>query len=212
MTFVGQKVIISSDTVKGGYAHGKTGKGILHCGHAEHSAGTDRLHADIGERRIVEAEAYLGKADSAAHAFRGRVDGRTEVLYRQGGYAYVFLIYGMYSCFNVSTGPEGVPECVLIRALEPLEGIELMRSRRGREKLTDLCSGPGKLCQAMGISREQYGTDLTRDRLFILPKKPDDVPEIAATPRINVEYAAEHKAMPWRFVDKNSRYLSVKLK
>ena len=146
--------------------------------------------------RIVEAEAYLGKADSAAHAFRGRVDGRTEVLYRQGGYAYVFLIYGMYSCFNVSTGPEGVPECVLIRALEPLEGIELMRSRRGREKLTDLCSGPGKLCQAMGISREQ----------------PDDVPEIAATPRINVEYAAEHKAMPWRFVDKNSRYLSVKLK
>ncbi len=162
--------------------------------------------------RIVEAEAYLGKADSAAHAFRGRVDGRTEVLYRQGGYAYVFLIYGMYSCFNVSTGPEGVPECVLIRALEPLEGIELMRSRRGREKLTDLCSGPGKLCQAMGISREQYGTDLTRDRLFILPKKPDDVPEIAATPRINVEYAAEHKAMPWRFVDKNSRYLSVKLK
>ena len=133
--------------------------------------------------RIVEAEAYLGKADSAAHAFRGRVDGRTEVLYRQGGYAYVYLIYGMYCCFNISTGPEGVPECVLIRALEPL-----------------------------GISREQYGTDLTWDRLFILPKKPDDVPEIAATPRINVEYAAEHKAMPWRFVDKNSRYLSVKLK
>ena len=185
MTFVGQKVIISSDTVKGGYAYGKTGKGILHCGHAEIARELIgcTLVSISGEGtlagRIVEAEAYLGKADSAAHAFRGRVDGRTEVLYRQGGYAYVFLIYGMYSCFNVSTGPEGVPECVLIRALEPLEGIELMRSRRGREKLTDLCSGPGKLCQAMGISREQYGSDLTRDRLFILPKKPDDVPEIS---------------------------------
>lgn len=162
--------------------------------------------------RIVETEAYLGKADSAAHAFRGRADGRTEVLYRRGGYAYVFLIYGMYSCFNVSTGPEGVPECVLIRALEPLEGVELMRSRRGREGLIDLCSGPGKLCQAMGISRKQYGADLTGDRLFILPRKRDCAPEIAATPRINVEYAGEHKAMPWRFVDKNSRYLSVKLK
>lgn len=162
--------------------------------------------------RIVETEAYLGKADSAAHSSRGRADGRTEVLYRQGGYAYVYLIYGMYCCFNISTGPEGVPECVLIRALEPLEGVGLMQARRGREKLTDLCSGPGKLCQAMGISREQYGADLTKDRLFILTRKPDDVPEIAATPRINIEYAAEHKSMPWRFVDKNSRYLSVKLK
>ena len=87
--------------------------------------------------RIVEAEAYLGKADSAAHAFRGRVDGRTEVLYRQGGYAYVFLIYGMYSCFNVSTGPEGVPECVLIRALEPLEVNDV--GMHGADALT-----PGK--------------------------------------------------------------------
>ena len=84
--------------------------------------------------RIVEAEAYIRQGGLLPlSAFRGRVDGRTEVLYRQGGYAYVFLIYGMYSCFNVSTGPEGVPECVLIRALEPLqEGIELMRSRRGK--------------------------------------------------------------------------------
>ena len=95
--------------------------------------------------RIVEAEAYLGKADSAAHAFRGRVDGRTEVVYRQGGYAYVFLICGTYSCFNVSTGPEGGPDCGWIRALGPVEGIGRMRSRRGREKRTDRCSGPGKL-------------------------------------------------------------------
>ena len=172
------------------------------------SAGSDGAAAG----RIVETEAYLGKADSAAHSARGRADGRTEVLYRQGGYAYVYLIYGMYFCFNISTGPKGVPECVLIRALEPLEGVGLMRARRGREKLSDFCSGPGKLCRAMGISREQYGEDLTGDRLFILPRRPDDVPEIAVTPRINIEYAAEHKAMPWRFVDKNSRYLSVKLK
>ena len=85
--------------------------------------------------RIVEAEAYLGKADSAAHAFRGRVDGRTEVLYRQGGYAYVFLIYGMYSCFNVSTGPEGVPECVLIRALEDRKSTRLNSSHKVQSRM-----------------------------------------------------------------------------
>lgn len=156
MTFVGQKVIISSDTVKGGYAHGKLEREF-------YIVDTLRIARELigctlvsisGEGttagRIVEAEAYLGKADSAAHAFRGRVDGRTEVLYRQGGYAYVFLIYGMYSCFNVSTGPEGVPECVLIRALEPLEGIELMRSRRGRKSLPTFAAARASCARPWG--------------------------------------------------------------
>jgi DNA-3-methyladenine glycosylase len=158
--------------------------------------------------RIVEAEAYLGKADSAAHAFRGRVDGRTEVLYRQGGYAYVFLIYGMYSCFNVSTGPEGVPECVLIRALEPLEGIELMRSRRGMVKLTDLCSGPGKLCQAMAITKEQNMLDLCGAELYIAAPARKTRLTILRSPRIHIDYAEKGKFFPWRFYIKDNPYVS----
>ena len=160
--------------------------------------------------RIVETEAYLGTEDTAALASKGDPKGRARILFGEGGYAYVYLIYGMYNCLNFATGPEGKPECVLIRALEPIDGLSLMEKRRKTEKKQNLCSGPGKLCIALDITREDYGADLCGDRLYVLER--ENEPEIAATPRINIDYAPEHRDKPWRFVDKNSRYLSVKLK
>ncbi len=161
--------------------------------------------------RIVETEAYLGTEDTAAHGSKGDPNGRTRVLFGEGGYAYVYLIYGMYNCLNIVTGPTGKPECVLIRALEPVEGIEIMRARRKTDKLTALCSGPGKLCMALGITRADYGEDMCGGKIYLLDRD-GEAPDIAATPRINIDYAPEHRDKPWRFVDKNSGYLSVKLK
>lgn len=160
--------------------------------------------------RIVETEAYLGTEDTAAHASKGDPKGRTRILFGEGGYAYVYLIYGMYNCLNFATGPADKPECVLIRALEPIQGLSLMAKRRKTEKTQNLCSGPGKLCMALDITREDYGADLCGDRLYVLEREKE--PEIGATPRINIDYAPEHRDKPWRFVDKNSGYLSVKLK
>ena len=165
----------------------------------------------ITSGRIVETEAYLGTEDTAAHASRGDPNGRTRILFGDGGYAYIYLIYGMYNCLNFATGPAGKPECVLIRALEPMDGLDIMAERRKTDKLTELCSGPGKLCMALGISRTDYGEDLCGGRLYVLDRQGEEI-EIAATPRINIDYAPEHRDKPWRFVDKNSKYLSVKLK
>ena len=117
----------------------------------------------------------------------------------------------MYDCMNIVTGQEGLAEAILIRALEPVEGIELMRKRRRTTALKNLCSGPGKLCMAMGITRECYGLDLCGDELYLeegsVPVKPD---EISATKRINIDYAEEACDFPWRFILTGSPFLSVK--
>lgn len=159
--------------------------------------------------RIVELEAYMGESDKGCHAYGGRRTDRTEVLYGEGGHAYVYLIYGMYSCMNVIVNKKDIPHCIFIRALEPVDGIDLMKARRGTDKLRNLCSGPGKLCIAMGITRELYGEDLCGDRLWI----EDDGyrPEIACGKRINIDYAEEAIDFEWRFAVKNSKFLSVKI-
>lgn len=166
--------------------------------------------AGVTSGRIVETEAYLGTEDTAAHGSKGDPNGRTRILFGEGGYAYVYLIYGMYHCLNIVTGAEGKPECVLIRALEPTAGLDTMAVRRKTDKPAALCSGPGKLCIAMGITRKDYGADFCGSRLYILPNEGNS-PIIAATPRINIDYAPEHMDKPWRFVDAESRYLSAKL-
>ena len=160
---------------------------------------------------IVETEAYVGAIDKACHAWQNRSE-RTEIMYHDGGYAYVYFIYGMHHCFNVVTGPEGEGNAVLIRALEPVTGINLMQRRRNTKLLRSLCSGPGKVCQALGITKNEYGMDLCDPasplRLIKYRHIPDE--QIAASPRINVAYAEEAAAWPWRFYVKDNLYVSRK--
>ncbi|MBR2182661.1 MAG: DNA-3-methyladenine glycosylase [Acidaminococcaceae bacterium] len=158
---------------------------------------------------IVETEAYIGAIDKACHAYRNRSE-RTEIMYHDGGYAYVYFIYGMHYCFNVVTGPEGEGNAVLIRALEPVVGLELMQKRRNTKTVQNLCSGPGKLCQALAITKNEYGLDLCAAdsplRLLRYRHIPDA--QIVATPRINVAYAEEAAAWSWRFYVKENPYVS----
>ena len=157
---------------------------------------------------IVETEAYMGLSDDAAHSYRGRPDGRVNVQYGPGGAAYIYLIYGIHSCFNVVANVAGVPEAVLVRALEPDVGLERMRLRRPKAK-TDLqlCAGPGRLCAALGITRAQYGLDLRGGTLYIEDRAAE--PPIEASLRIGVGYAKECRMKPWRFTVRDNPYVSV---
>ncbi|HZU25479.1 MAG TPA: DNA-3-methyladenine glycosylase [Bryobacteraceae bacterium] len=156
---------------------------------------------------IVETEAYLGGDDLAAHSARG-ITGRTRVIFGPPGHAYVYVIYGVYECLNLICEPPGQPGCVLIRAIEPVAGIELMRERRpAARKDEDLASGPGKLTLAMAITRAQNGADVTRGSLVVRqPAEPRHV-EIAVTPRIGITKCAD---LPLRFVVRGNRFVSGK--
>ena len=158
---------------------------------------------------IVEAEAYVGAIDKACHAYRNRSE-RTEIMYHDGGYAYVYFIYGMHHCFNVVTGPEGEGNAVLIRALEPVIGLKLMQRRRNTKSLQNLCSGPGKVCLALDITKNEYGLDLCNadSPLHLIQYRHIPDAKIVASPRINVAYAEEAAAWPWRFYVKDSLYVS----
>jgi DNA-3-methyladenine glycosylase len=156
--------------------------------------------------RIVETEAYRGPEDRAAHSHGGRRTARTEVMFGPAGYAYVFLLYGMHWHLNIVTGHVGEPHAVLIRAVEPLDGAALMAARRGLPASSvHLTSGPGKLCQALGVDRRHYGADLTGCVLTI-----HDGPtvRVARSPRIGVDYAGRWALRPWRFFDPKSPYVS----
>lgn len=163
---------------------------------------------------VVEAEAYRGPDDQAAHSFGGRRTARTEVMFGPPGHAYIYLIYGMYDCFNVVVRSEGLPEAVLVRALKPMEGQALMAARRGLDPAAprtarQLCSGPGKLTIAMGINRAMhYGADLCTGSLYFAPGDTIDDTDVGATPRINVDYAGQWRDLPWRFVVRDSPWLS----
>jgi len=155
--------------------------------------------------RIVETEAYLGVDDRAAHAWRGITD-RTRVIFGPPGHAYIYFIYGMYECLNFVAEPEGQAGCVLIRAVEPLVGIEGMRRRRPTAKrIEDLASGPGKLTRAMGISRKQNGADLTGSSLHVRTLRKDTKIEVRVTPRIGITHCAD---WPLRFLIANNRFVS----
>jgi len=153
---------------------------------------------------IVETEGYLGPEDAACHSARGRTT-RTEVMFGPPGHAYVYFTYGMHFCCNAVTQPEGVAEAVLLRALEPLEGIELMRTRRGTDNLIALTSGPGKLCQAMAIGRRCNGLDLTSKDHFYVEDRGIVVVDVVWAKRIGIKQAAEHE---WRCYVKGSRFVS----
>jgi len=154
---------------------------------------------------IVETEAYLGGDDLASHSAAGLTD-RTRVIFGPPGHAYVYFIYGMYECLNLVVEKEGHPGCVLIRAVEPVAGIELMQKRRpAAKKLEDLASGPGKLTLAMGITRELNGRDVTRGPLVVREPIEKRHTEILVTPRIGITKSSEK---PLRFVVKGNRFVS----
>jgi DNA-3-methyladenine glycosylase len=155
--------------------------------------------------KIVEVEAYLGLSDQAAHAARG-VTKRTKVLFGPPGHAYVYFIYGMYECLNLVCEPDGVAGGVLIRAIEPLAGIEEMQRRRpAARRLRDLASGPGKLTIATGITREHDGRDMTRGDLQVRELAGASPPEIVTTTRIGIAVSQD---LPLRFYIKDNEFVS----
>jgi DNA-3-methyladenine glycosylase len=164
--------------------------------------------------RIVETEAYMGPEDKASHAYGGKRTRRTETQFGTKGHAYIYFIYGLYYCFNVTAGAvAGKPEAVLLRALEPVEGAELMQRRRPKAReLENLANGPSKLCTAMDLTRTQNGHDVTTPPLYIENAPPVAPEEIVCAPRIGVDYADEWKQMPWRFYIKGNTFVSVKAK
>lgn len=172
--------------------------------------------AGVTAVRITETEAYRAPDDRACHAFGNRRTARTEVMFGEGGYAYIYLCYGLHHLFNVVTGPSNVAHAVLIRAGEPLVGLDIMRSRRRRthvQKMLDvaLTTGPGALAQALGLLKQYTGQPLCLPDSTI--RICDDgctleTTQVACGPRIGVDYAGECAAWPWRFWRANSRYVS----
>jgi DNA-3-methyladenine glycosylase len=158
--------------------------------------------------KIVEVEAYLGAKDPASHAYRGKTK-RNEVMFREGGYLYVYFTYGMHFCANVVTGRQDVGEAVLIRALEPITGIEVMKRNRGLAKSVGathaLTNGPAKLCQALGIERRDNGTDLLGAEIYLIAGEPIPKSNIGASTRIGISRGKEKK---WRFFVKGNKWVS----
>jgi len=154
---------------------------------------------------IVETEGYPGGDDRASHSSRG-ITARTRVIFGPPGHAYVYFIYGMYECLNLVAEPDGTPGCVLIRALEPVAGLDAMRRRRPAARtVEDLANGPGKLTLALAITRRHYGADVTRGALVVRePASPAPV-DIVVTPRIGITHCAD---LPLRFLIRGNRFVS----
>jgi len=146
---------------------------------------------------ILETEAYIGLEDKASHASRG-LTRRNAVMFGPAGFAYVYVIYGLHHCLNVVTERQAYPAAVLIRALQPGEGVELMRAWRRKQEICLLANGPGNLCQAFGIERSFNGIDLCGDTLFV-DDRGGSPADIVVTTRVGVDYAGHWKDMPWRF-------------
>ncbi len=158
---------------------------------------------------IVETEAYLGPEDKAAHSHNNRRTKRTAVMFAEGGVAYVFFVYGMYFQLNVVVGKKEQPRAILIRAVEPIEGIEIMRKRRGKMPDQNLTSGPGKLSIALGIDKTVNGEDLCGNRVWIEESVKPFTCEIVSGKRIGIDYAEEFANKPWRFWIKDNPFVSA---
>jgi DNA-3-methyladenine glycosylase len=161
--------------------------------------------------KIVETEAYKGPEDKASHAYGNLRTRRTEVQFGPKGHAYIYLVYGMYYCLNVTSGDvPGKPEAILVRSLEPVSGVEIMMRRRkiSKDHLINLTSGPGRLCMALGLSAKQNAADLCVPPLYVDRAVTVDEENIARTTRVNVDYADDWKDLPWRFFIKNNAFVS----
>lgn len=172
--------------------------------------------------KIVETEAYMGIEDKAAHVFGDRRTERTEPLYQDGGHIYVYLIYGMYHCLNISANIEGIPECVLIRAVEPISEIDEISQNRYSKDYKDLssyqrkniCNGPGKLCKALKIDKNLNFESILGNKLYIIDNVNLDNEinqfEIIESKRVNIDYAEEAKDYLWRYYIKDNKHVSKK--
>ena len=161
-----------------------------------------RFKGELTSGIITETEAYEGVTDRASHAWGGRLTERTKIMFKEGGIAYVYLCYGIHHLFNVVTHCEGTPHAVLIRAIQPLDGIEIMEKRR-KMKYTNpkFSGGPGTVSIALGITTKHTGTDLLGDEIWIEDRGIKVKPaEIESGPRIGVAYAGEHAFLPYRFI------------
>lgn len=159
---------------------------------------------------IVETEAYFGVQDKASHAYGGRRTDRTEIMYNQGGVSYVYLCYGIHNLFNIVSSVEGEPHAILIRAIEPLTGKEIMETRRNMPAAKPaISSGPGSAAKALGIDRTFNKKELTGEEIWIEDhgiRYPEN--DIIASPRVGVAYAQEDALLPWRFFVKDNKYVS----
>ncbi len=168
------------------------------------------IHGELSGGYIVETEAYNGIVDKASHAYGNRRTNRTEIMFREGGIAYVYLCYGIHEMLNVVTSTEGHAQAILIRAIEPTEGIDLMLARKNMEILKpNITAGPGSVAKALGIDRKLNGISLQSDTLWIEDRGltfPDE--RIAAVPRIGVAYAGQDALLPYRFYVKGNKFVS----
>ena len=164
---------------------------------------------EVTEGRIVETEAYLGYDDPASHGYRHRLNARNQALFGPPGLWYVYLSYGMHWCANLVCQRRGLASAVLLRALEPVDGLEVMRRRRRGVETRDLCSGPGKLCQALGIDRSLDGSRMARSSVIVRPPTEWEKLQVAVTPRIGITKAAD---WPLRFHVAGSPWISRKEK
>jgi len=171
-------------------------------------------HGIITSGRIVECEAYAGIIDKASHAWNGRRTQRTEIMFGEGGFAYVYLCYGIHHLFNVVTNSKDIPHAILVRALDPLEGIEEMLLRTGKKKLDNtLTRGPGNVSKALGILTKHTGRSLLEDKIFIAEDGCQyQNHEIGISPRIGVDYAGADAALPYRFFVRGNPFVSGKPK
>lgn len=162
--------------------------------------------------KIVETEAYMGITDKGAHVFGDKKTARTAPLYEIGGTTYIYLIYGMYHCLNISAGEKGVPYCVLIRSVEPMDESAVAYAAQHRniksKKLTDLTNGPGKLCKALHIDRSLNHLNVSQKGALWIAKG-DKVTDIVSAKRINIPYAQEDADKPWRFYIKDHPFVSI---
>jgi DNA-3-methyladenine glycosylase len=159
---------------------------------------------------ITETEAYAGRGDKACHAHLGRFTKRTSVMYQPGGIAYIYLCYGIHHLFNIVTNTKGNADAILIRAIEPIDGQDIMLSRRGKSKPDKtLTSGPGNVSKALGLNKTHNESSVCSDEIWFEEKNTNDI-EIVETTRIGIDYAEEDAQLPWRFYHKHSKYISVR--
>ncbi len=170
-----------------------------------------RIDGHLSIAKIVETEAYKAPQDKASHAYGNKRTARTEIMYSEGGKAYIYLCYGIHEMFNVVTGPKDVAHAILVRAVEPILGEKYMLDRRNIKSSKNLSNGPGKLCQALGIHRGHKGLPLYQKTspVFITEGEKVDQSQIVAGPRVGIKYAEEDAFLPYRYYIKDCSWVSL---